>query len=384
MSTTTGNGGMRFVDEYRSGALAKSLADQIAGLVEPGRHYKFMEVCGGHTHSIYKHGVEDLLPDEIELVHGPGCPVCVIPMGRQDDAISIAERPEVIFTTFGDMMRVPATKGSLLDAKARGADVRMVYSPLDALKIARENPDREVVFFAIGFETTTPSTALTLKRAQAEGIRNFSLFCNHVTIIPAIRAILDSPDLRLDGFIGPGHVSTVIGLRPYRFIARDYGKPVVVSGFEPLDVLQGAYMILRQLREERSEIENQYSRVVREQGNPLALKAIAETMELRTTFEWRGLGFISQSALKLRSEFADWDAEVRYEIPGVRVADPKACQCGEVLKGVIKPWECKVFGTACTPDHPIGTCMVSSEGACAAYYNYGRHAGRRRRETTTA
>jgi hydrogenase expression/formation protein HypD len=382
--TTTGNGGMRFVDEYRSGDLAKSLAEQIAGLVEPGRNYKFMEVCGGHTHSIYKHGVEDLLPDEIELVHGPGCPVCVIPMGRQDDAISIAERPEVIFTTFGDMMRVPASNGSLLDAKARGADVRMVYSPLDALKIARENPEREVAFFAIGFETTTPSTALTLKRAQAEGIRNFSLFCNHVTIIPAIRAILDSPDLRLDGFVGPGHVSTVIGLRPYRFIAGDYGKPVVVSGFEPLDVLQGVYMILRQLRDGRSEVENQYSRVVREEGNPLALRAIAETMELRTTFEWRGLGFISQSALKLREEFAVWDAEVRYEIPGVRVADPKACQCGEVLKGVIKPWECKVFGTACTPDHPIGTCMVSSEGACAAYYNYGRHAGRRRRESAPA
>ena len=378
------NGGMRFVDEYRSGELAERLAEQIAGLVEPGRHYKFMEVCGGHTHSIYKHGVEDLLPDEIELVHGPGCPVCVIPMGRQDDAITIAEHPEVIFTTFGDMMRVPATSGSLLDAKARGADVRMVYSPLDALKIARENPGREVVFFAIGFETTTPSTALTLKRAQAEGVTNFSLFCNHVTIIPAIRAILDSPDLRLDGFIGPGHVSTVIGLRPYRFIARDYAKPVVVSGFEPLDVLQGVYMILRQLSDGRSEVENQYSRVVREEGNPLALRAIAETMELRTTFEWRGLGFISQSALKLRPEFADWDAEVRYEVPGVRVADPKACQCGEVLKGVIKPWECKVFGTACTPDHPIGTCMVSSEGACAAYFNYGRHAGRRRRETAPA
>jgi hydrogenase expression/formation protein HypD len=372
--------GMRFVDEYRSGDVAKSLAGKIASMVEPGRTYKFMEVCGGHTHAIYKHGVEDLLPDEIELVHGPGCPVCVIPMGRQDDAIAIAERPEVIFTTFGDMMRVPASNGSLLDAKARGADVRMVYSPLDALKIAKENPDREVAFFAIGFETTTPSTALTLKRAQADGVRNFSLFCNHVTIIPAIRAILDSPDLRLDGFVGPGHVSTVIGTRPYRFISRDYDKPVVVSGFEPLDVLQGVYMILRQLREGRSEVENQYSRVVRDEGNPLALRAIAETMELRTTFEWRGLGFISQSALKLRPEFADWDAEVRFEIPGVRVADPKACQCGEVLKGVIKPWECKVFGTACTPDHPIGTCMVSSEGACAAYYNYGRHAGRRRRE----
>jgi hydrogenase expression/formation protein HypD len=375
---------VRFVDEYRSGEVAARVAERIAALVEPGRHYKVMEVCGGHTHAIYKHGVEDLLPDEIELVHGPGCPVCVIPMGRQDDAIAIAERPDVIFTTFGDMMRVPASKGSLLDAKARGADVRMVYSPLDALKLARRNPEREVVFFAIGFETTTPSTALTLLRARAEGVRNFFVFANHVTIIPAIRAILDSPDLRLDGFIGPGHVSTVIGTRPYRFIARDFGKPVVVSGFEPLDVLQGVYMVLRQLRDGRSEVENQYTRVVREEGNPLALRAIADTMELRTTFEWRGLGFISQSALKLRPEFADFDAELRYEVPGVRVADPKACQCGEVLKGVIKPWECKVFGTACTPDHPIGTCMVSSEGACAAYYNYGRYAGRRRREAAPA
>jgi hydrogenase expression/formation protein HypD len=375
---------VRFVDEYRSREVAEQLAERIAGLVEPGRTYKIMEVCGGHTHAIYKHGVEDLLPDEVELVHGPGCPVCVIPMGRQDDAIAIAERPEVTFTTFGDMMRVPSTRGSLLDAKARGADVRMVYSPLDALKLARRSPDREVVFFAIGFETTAPSTALTLLRAHAEGIRNFFVFCNHVTIIPAIRAILDSPDLRLDGFIGPGHVSTVIGIRPYRFIARDHGKPVVVSGFEPLDVLQGVYMVLRQLREGRSEVENQYRRVVRDEGNPLALRAIARTMELRTTFEWRGLGFISQSALKMRPELAALDAELRYEVPGVRVADPKACQCGEVLKGVIKPWECKVFGTACTPDHPIGTCMVSSEGACAAYYNYGRHAGRRRRTAVRA
>jgi hydrogenase expression/formation protein HypD len=371
---------VRFVDEYRSGEVARRLSAQIAELVEPGRRYKLMEVCGGHTHTIYKHGIEDLLPPEIELVHGPGCPVCVIPMGRQDDALAIAARPEVIFTTFGDMMRVPSSNGSLLDAKARGADVRMIYSPLDALKIARGNPDRDVVFFAIGFETTAPSTALTLLRARAEGIRNFFLFCNHVTIIPAIRAILGSPDLRLDGFIGPGHVSTVIGIRPYRFIARDYGKPVVVSGFEPLDVLQGAFMVLRQLREGRSEVENQYTRVVREEGNPNALRAMSETMELRTTFEWRGLGFISQSALRLRAEFADWDAEVRYEVPGVRVADPKACQCGEVLKGVIKPWECKVFGTACTPERPIGTCMVSSEGACAAYYNYGRFARRRGRE----
>ena len=371
---------MRYVEEYRSPQLAKRLAEQIAALVEPGRSYKFMEVCGGHTHTIYKHGIEDLLPPEVELVHGPGCPVCVIPMGRQDDALTIARRPEVIFTTFGDMLRVPASHGSLLDAKARGADVRMVYSPLDALKLARNNPDREVVFFAIGFETTAPSTALTLLRAREEGLQNFAVFANHVTIIPAVRAILDSPDLRLDGFIGPGHVSTVIGLRPYRFIARDYRRPVVVSGFEPLDVLQGVYLILRQLADGRSEVENQYKRVVRDEGNRRALQVIAQTMELRTTFEWRGLGFISQSALKLRDEFADWDAEVRYEIPGIRVADPKACQCGEVLKGVIKPWECKVFGTACTPDHPIGTCMVSSEGACAAYFNYGRLARRRGRD----
>ena len=371
---------MRFIDEYRSGEVAGRLAEEITTQLEPGRSYKFMEICGGHTHAIYKHGIEDLLPSAVDLIHGPGCPVCVIPMGRVDDAIAIAERPEVIFTTFGDMMRVPGGKGSLLEAKARGADVRMVYSPLDALKIARQNPDREVVFFAIGFETTTPSTALTLLRARDEGIRNFFVFANHVTIIPAIRAILDSPDLRLDGFIGPGHVSTVIGVLPYRFIARDYGRPFVVTGFEPLDILQAVYMILRQLAEGRSEVENQYTRVVRETGNPRALEAIAETMELRTTFEWRGLGFISQSALKLRETFADWDAELRYEVPGVRVADPKACQCGEVLKGVIKPWECKVFGTACTPERPIGTCMVSSEGACAAYYNYGRFARRRERE----
>ncbi len=374
---------MKFVDEFRSAEVAKTLTAEIEALVEPGRHYKFMEVCGGHTHTIYKHGIEDVLPPEIELVHGPGCPVCVIPMGRQDDAIAIAEQPNVIFTTFGDMMRVPASHGSLLDAKARGADVRMVYSPLDALRIARENPDREVVFFAIGFETTAPSTALTLLRAEAEGIENFSVFANHVTIIPAIRAILDSPDLRLDGFIGPGHVSTVIGTRPYNWIARDYRHPVVVSGFEPLDILQGVYLIMRQLREGKAEVENQYTRVVTEAGNPLALQAIAKTMELRTTFEWRGLGFISQSALKLRPEYAAWDAEVRHEIPSVRVADPKACQCGEVLKGVIKPWECKVFGTACTPDRPIGTCMVSSEGACAAYYNYGRLSRRRDREAVS-
>src|ERR671930_2817389 len=329
-----------------------------------------MEFCGGHTHTIYKHGIEHVLPPEVDLIHGPGCPVCVIPMGRVDDAIAIAERSEVIFATFGDMMRVPGGNGSLLEAKARGADVRMVYSPLDALKLARDRPDREVVFFAIGFETTAPSTALTVKRARELGVANFSVFSNHVTIVPAIRAILDSPDMRLDAFIGPGHVSTVIGARPYAFIARDYGKPVVISGFEPLDLLQSMVMILRQLRDGRAEVENQYNRTVPWDGNGPALRALAEVFELRPYFEWRGLGFISQSALKLRRDYATWDAEARFEVEGVRVTDPKAAQCGEVLKGVLKPHQCKLFGRECTPERPIGAMMVSSEGACAAYDNY--------------
>jgi len=363
---------MKFVDEYRDADLARTLGTQIASLADAQRHYKIMEVCGGHTHTIYKHGIEAHLPDNVELVHGPGCPVCVIPMGRVDDGIAIAKRPGVIFTCFGDMMRVPGGDGSLLDAKAEGADVRFVYSPLDALKIARENPDREVVFYAIGFETTAPSTALTLMRAKAEDIRNFSVMCNHVTIVPPLKALLESPDLRLDAFIGPGHVSTVVGCRPYEFIPADYGQPVVVAGFEPLDLLQSIYMIMRQLDEGRSEVENQYGRVVLYDGNTRALEILSEVFTLRPHFEWRGLGFISQSALGLSDDFAEWDAELRYDVPGVRVADPKACQCGEVLKGVIKPWECKVFGTACTPETPIGTCMVSSEGACAAYYTFGR------------
>ncbi|MDX6552143.1 MAG: hydrogenase expression/formation protein HypD, partial [Gaiellales bacterium] len=254
---------------------------------------------------------------------------------------------------------------------------RMVYSPLDALRIAKEHPDRDVVFFAVGFETTAPSTALTLMRAKREGVSNFSCFCNHVTILPPLRALLESPDLRLDGFIGPGHVSTVVGARPFEFIPADYGKPVVISGFEPLDLLQSVQMVLRQLAEGRCQVENQYKRVVPYDGNPAALKALEEVFELRPHFEWRGLGFISHSALRLSPAYSDLDAELRYAVPGVRVADPKACQCGEVLKGVIKPWECKVFGTACTPERPIGTCMVSSEGACAAYYNFGRFARER-------
>ena len=363
---------MRFVDEYRDAEKAQVLAARIARLCEPGRQYKLMEVCGGHTHTIYKHGIEDYLPDSISLVHGPGCPVCVIPMGRIDDAIHIAEQPDVIMASFGDMMRVPGGKQSFLDAKAAGCDIRMVYSPLDALKLARQNPGRRVVFMAIGFETTAPSTAMTVLRAKSEGLTNFSVFANHVTIIPAIKAILDSPDLRLDGFLGPGHVSTVIGCAPYEFIAERHGKPLVVAGFEPLDILGSIYQLMLQLHEGRCEVENQYSRVVQWEGNAKALSVLMEVFELRPFFEWRGLGFISQSALRVRNEYASFDAERIFALPGVRVADPKACQCGEVLKGVLKPWECKVFGTACTPETPIGTCMVSPEGACAAYYNFGR------------
>ncbi len=368
---------MRFVDEFRDPELAEVLGREITALCEPGRHYKIMEVCGGHTHTIYRYGVQDHLPEAIELVHGPGCPVCVIPMGRVDDGIAIAERDGVILTCFGDMMRVPGGRGSFLEANARGADIRMVYSPLDALRIARQNPDRQVVFYAIGFETTAPSTALTVLRAAKEGIENFSVFCNHVTIIPPIKAILDSPDMRLDAFLGPGHVSTVIGCRPYEWIPRDFGMPLVCAGFEPLDLLQSVYMIMKQFAEGRAEVENQYARVVPYDGNPVALKVLNDVFTLRPFFEWRGLGSIAHSALQLSPTYARFDAELRYELPGVRVADPKACQCGEVLKGVLKPWECKVFGTACTPETPIGTCMVSSEGACAAYYNYGQYAKQR-------
>ena len=361
---------MRFVDEFRDAEIINKTADEIRRLADPTHHYRFMEVCGGHTHAIYRFGLKDILPENIELIHGPGCPVCVLPMGRIDDGLSLASDPSVIFTAFGDMMRVPGRQGTPLEHKARGMDVRIVYSPSDALKLARSNPDRHVMFFAIGFETTAPSTALTLIRAKAEGIRNFSVFCNHVTIIPAIRAILDSPDMRLQAFIGPGHVSTVIGCRPYEWIARDERKPIVISGFEPLDILQAIVMILRQLKAREAKVENQYRRVVPWEGNRAALRAMAEVFQLRPYFEWRGLGFISQSALGIRDSYAEWDAERRFQVPGVRVTDPKAAQCGEVLKGVLKPAQCKLFGKECTPEHPLGALMVSSEGSCAAYYNY--------------
>src|SRR5262247_766055 len=361
---------MKYIDEYRQSDLARTLAAKIAGLTTAP--LKLMEVCGGHTHTIFKYGIEDLLPANIEMIHGPGCPVCVIPLGRVDDALAIAGHEGVIFTTFGDMMRVPGSKTSLLQAKAEGADVRMVYSPLDALKLAKRNPDREVVFLALGFETTAPSTALTVMAAAKERVGNFSVFCNHIMIVPALKALLDSPDLKLDGFVGPGHVSAVIGTRVYEFAPREYGKPLVVSGFEPLDVLQSVAMIIKQIAEGRAEVENQYTRFVSRNGNANALAAIRDLFEARDYFEWRGLGSIAHSGLKFKKAYSRFDAELRFAVPGLRIADPKACQCGEILKGVKKPWECKVFGTACTPETPIGSCMVSSEGACAAYYNFGR------------
>lgn len=361
---------MKYIDEYRSGELAKKLTEEIAKI--SNKKLSIMEICGGHTHTIFKYGIEDLLPPNINMIHGPGCPVCVIPLGRVDDAISIACSPEVIFTTFGDTMRVPGSKTSLLNAKAAGADVRMVYSPLDALKIAKKNPDKSVVFFAIGFETTTPSTAMTVLQAAKEGIKNFSIFANHIMVVPVLKALLESPDLKLDGFIGPGHVSTVIGTKPYEFIANTYKKPIVVSGFEPLDVLQSIYMAVKQIIKNEAKVENQYGRVVTENGNQRAIDAISEVFEPREYFEWRGLGIIAYSGLKLRKKYEEFDAELKFPIANFQIADPKACQCGEILKGVKKPWECKIFGTACTPETPIGSCMVSSEGACAAYYNFGR------------
>ncbi len=361
---------MKYVDEFRdAGAIAKT-TEEIRRIADPGRHYRFMEVCGGHTHAIYRFGLQDLLPPNIELIHGPGCPVCVLPMGRIDDGLAMLENAELIFTAFGDMMRVPGTHGSPLEYKARGADIRTVYSPADALALAARNPGRHVMFFAIGFETTAPSTALTLKRAKAEGIRNFSVFSNHVTILPALRAILDSPDMRLDGLIGPGHVSTVIGCRAYEWIAGREHRPIVVSGFEPLDLLQSILMLVRQVNRGEAKVENQYKRTVAWDGNKVALAAIAEVFELRNYFEWRGMGFIPQSALRIRDAYADWDAERRFAVPGVRATDPTSAQCGEVLKGVLQPVQCRLFGSECTPERPAGALMVSSEGSCAAYYNY--------------
>jgi hydrogenase expression/formation protein HypD len=376
---------LRFADEFRDPDKARALVGEITRLAARlaaarGRPLQVMEVCGGHTHTIFRYGLKSMLPGEcLEFVHGPGCPVCVLPMGRVDDCVALARDPRIILTTFGDAMRVPGSQGSLLQARAGGADVRMVYSPLDALQIARLNPRREVVFFALGFETTMPGTALTVLQARREGIGNFSLFCNHITIIPTIKAILDAPDLKLDGFLGPGHVSMVIGNRPYDFIAQRYRKPIVIAGFEPLDLLQSLWMVMKQLAEGRCEVENQYTRIVPEAGNAAALAALTRVFELREFFEWRGLGSIDHSGVRVRSEFAAFDAERKFRVPNLKVADPQSCQCGEVLKGLIKPHQCKVFGTACTPEKPMGALMVSSEGACAAYHQYGRIEVRDRR-----
>jgi hydrogenase expression/formation protein HypD len=370
---------VKYVDEFRDPAAAKILLTRIEHLASRlTKPLAVMEICGGHTHTIYRHGLEHLLPTSIELIHGPGCPVCVIPMGRVDDAMWLARRPNVILTTFGDMMRVPGSTGdSLLNVRAGGADIRFVYSPLDALAIAKDNPDKEVVFFAVGFETTAPSTAVTLEAARLQQVPNFSVFSNHVTIEPPLRAIVNGGETRVDGFIGPGHVATVVGTTAFEFLPAEYNLPVVVTGFEPLDILQAVEMLLTQfvsgeVAAGRARVENQYARVVRTEGNKAALELMERTFSLRETFEWRGLGWIERSGFGIAPEYAAWDAERKFAVPGVRVADPQACECGSVLTGRLKPWECKVFGTACTPDSPIGTCMVSPEGACAAYYTFGR------------
>ncbi len=370
---------MKYIDEFRDGALARKLAADIAREADPQRRYAFMEFCGGHTHAISRYGVEDLLPPNVRMVHGPGCPVCVLPVGRIQAAIWLAQQPGVILCSYGDMLRVPGDNGlSLLKAKANGADVRMVYSSMDALKIARDNPGREVVFFAIGFETTTPPTAVVLQQARALGLGNFSVFCNHVLTPAAIQAILESPEVStlgtvpLDGFIGPAHVSTVIGSRPYEPFAANNHKPVVISGFEPLDVMQSILMLARQVNEGRAEVENEFTRAVSRDGNRKAQALVEEIFELRESFEWRGLGRVPQSALRIREEFAPWDAECRFPVPEFSIADHKACECGAILRGVKHPRECKLFGNVCTPENPVGSCMVSSEGACAAYYTYGR------------
>jgi hydrogenase expression/formation protein HypD len=370
---------MKYIDEYRDGGLARSIAVTIAAEALLDRRYKFMEFCGGHTHAISRYGLEDLLPVNVEMVHGPGCPVCVLPVGRIDDAIALAMRPEVTLCTYADLMRVPASGGaSLLKAKAAGADIRMIYSSMDAVLIAEAEPARQVVFFAIGFETTTPSTALSIALAGRKRLTNFSVFCNHVLTPAAIRAILDTANLPevervlVDGFVGPAHVSTVIGTNPYVALAARFEKPVVVAGFEPLDVVQAILMLVRQVNEGRSDVENQYIRAVTAGGNLIAQRAVAEVFELRDTFEWRGLGQLPDSALRLRPAYRQYDAEQRFAIVPARAADNPACECGDVLRGLKKPAECKLFGTVCSPETPMGSCMVSPEGACAAHWTYGR------------
>ncbi len=368
---------MKYVDEFRDGALARQIADRIAAELRPDRRYHFMEFCGGHTHAISRYGVTELLPPAVHMIHGPGCPVCVLPIGRIDQAIGLAMDRGAIVCTYGDTMRVPASQAlSMMKAKASGADIRMVYSAADALKIARDNPEREVVFFAIGFETTTPPTALVIKQAAAEQLPNFSVLCCHVLTPAAITHILESAPkgeaAELDGFVGPAHVSIVIGSRPYEAFAERYHQPVVIAGFEPLDVMQAILMLVRQVNEGRGEVENEFTRAVTRDGNPAAQRVVEEVFDVRDTFEWRGLGEVPHSALKIRPAFAPFDAEQRFKLHYTPVPDHKQCDCGAILRGVKRPTDCKLFGTVCTPENPIGSCMVSSEGACAAHYSYGR------------
>jgi hydrogenase expression/formation protein HypD len=370
---------MKYVDEFRDGAVAQGLARRIAAEADAARRYSFMEFCGGHTHAISRYGIAELLPPNLRMIHGPGCPVCVLPIGRIDQAIALALERGVMLCTYGDVMRVPASETlSLMRAKARGADIRMVYSAADALKLAREHADRELVFLAIGFETTTPPTALVIRQAAQESIANFSVLCNHVLTPSAITHILESPEVRqygtvpIDGFVGPAHVSIVIGARPYEHFAAEYRKPVVIAGFEPLDVMQAILMLVRQVNEGRAEVENEFTRAVTRDGNRAAQAIVSQVFELRSSFEWRGLGEVPYSALKIRPAYERFDAEKRFGLVYRSVPDHKQCECGAILRGVKKPTDCKLFGTVCTPENPMGSCMVSSEGACAAHYSYGR------------
>ncbi len=372
---------MKYLDEFRRQDLAQHLSAVIKKTVEPQRHYHLMEFCGGHTHAIFRYGIQQLIPDNVTFIHGPGCPVCVLPVGRIDNALQLVTEHKVILCTYGDLMRVPASGlNSLLKVKAYGADVRMIYSPMDALKIARKNADKEVVFFAIGFETTTPPTALVIKQASAEALDNFSVFCNHVLTPPAMNSIVgdinnsdkDKKTVVIDGFLGPSHVSSVIGTQPYEVFAQQFHKAVVIAGFEPLDVMQSALMLIRQINQGRHEVENEYTRAVSREGNQKAQALVAEVLELRPEFEWRGLGMVPDSALKIKPGYAEFDAEKRFNMPAIQASDIKGCECPQILRGVKKPLDCQLFGTVCTPENPMGACMVSAEGACAAYWTYGR------------
>lgn len=364
---------MKYIDEFRDGTTARLLAKLIHHEIDTGRDYRLMEFCGGHTHAIFRFGIADLMPDNVHFVHGPGCPVCVLPAGRIEAAIRLTEAHDLILCTYADLMRVPTgKKDSLHKAKARGADIRMIYSATDALAIAQANPERQVLFFAIGFETTTPPTAAILKIASAMALTNFSVFCNHVLTPPAMAHILCSGEARIDGILGPSHVSAIIGSHAYAGCSEQYQMPLVIAGFEPVDVIQSTLMLIRQINAGRHEVENQYTRAVSEHGNRKAKALMDEIFELRPMFEWRGLGNLPDSALRIRDAYAPFDAEKRFDMETIASSDIKGCICPAVLRGINNPDECKLFGTACTPEDPKGACMVSSEGACAAYYSYGR------------